>query len=134
MTPNTLDPDSESESSVVRLAQNRDVASLLGWHVMRNGSYETRNTTFIARDNIEETLFVTGAWAPMEPPSSGAKTLEVRLTNVLKDQILLQLQSLLDEIGAGESYNVLAQFCSSGATIAQQRRYFLRLGHSALIK
>lgn len=50
--PGTLVLGSDNESSFVRLAQNRDVAFRLGWHVLRNRSYETRNTTSIARDKI----------------------------------------------------------------------------------
>merc|ERR1711977_6001 len=92
--PDTLDPGSDSESSYVRLAQNKDVVFRLGWHVLRNRSYETRNTTSIARDEIEETFFASGAWASIESSFLGAKTLKIRLSNVLKDQILLQLPSL----------------------------------------
>lgn len=136
--PDTLDPGSDSESSYVRLAQNKDVIFRLGWHVLRNRSYETRNTTSIARDKIEETFFASGAWASIESSFLGAKTLKIRLSNVLKDQILLQLPSLLDDVGAGiaASHNILAQLGSSRATIADQRRYLLQVSHdlSALIR
>jgi len=136
--PDTLDPGSDSESSYVKLAQNKDVIFRLGWHVLRNRSYETRNVNSVARNKTEETFFATGAWNSVDTSSLGAKSLKVRLSNVLKDQILLQLPGLLEDVsvGIGASHSLLEQLGSSRATSADQRRYLLQISHelSTLIK
>ncbi|KAK4552408.1 hypothetical protein LTR86_010422 [Recurvomyces mirabilis] len=42
--PDTLSVGSESESSYLRLAQNRDVVLNLGWHVVKNRSFRRRTS------------------------------------------------------------------------------------------
>ncbi|KAM0716833.1 hypothetical protein Q7P37_007637 [Cladosporium fusiforme] len=58
--PDTLDPGSDSENAYVKLAQNKDVIFRLGWHVLKNRSYETRNVTSAIRDKTED------AFSPQE--------------------------------------------------------------------
>ena len=48
--PNTLPVSSESELAYT----NQDVEFRLGWHVLRNRGYETRNTCMEAQDAAEE--------------------------------------------------------------------------------
>ena len=136
--PDTLDPGSDSQISYVKLAQNRDVIFRLGWHVLRNRCYKTKGATSVARDKMEEEFFAAGAWASINAASLGAKPLKVRLSNVLKDQILLQLPGLVEDVSTEicASHHVLEQLGSSRGTVSEQRRYLLQVSHdlSALIK
>jgi GTP-binding protein EngB required for normal cell division len=136
--PDTLDPGSDSENSYVKLARNKDVVFRLGWHVLRNRSYETRDATSVARDKTEQTFFATGAWTSIDASSLGAKPLKIRLSNILKDQILLQLPGLLEDVSVGitASHSLLEQLGSSRSALRDQRRYLLQVSHdlSALIK
>jgi GTP-binding protein EngB required for normal cell division len=136
--PDTLDPGSDSENSYVKLARNKDVVFRLGWHVLRNRSYETRDATSVARDKTEHTFFATGAWTSIDASSLGAKPLKIRLSNILKDQILLQLPGLLEDVSVGiaASHSLLEQLGSSRSALRDQRRYLLQVSHdlSALIK
>ncbi|KJK73320.1 hypothetical protein H634G_11536 [Metarhizium anisopliae BRIP 53293] len=82
----------------VKLAENKDVAFRLGWHILKNRDYKMRDATSTERDEAEERFFESGIWATMNPRQLGVKSLKPRLSNVLKDQILLQLPSLLNDL------------------------------------
>ena len=106
--------------------------------MLRNRSYETRSVTSVARDKTEETFFAAGAWTSTDTSSLGAKSLKVRLSNVLKEQILLQLPGLVEDVSAGisASHSLLEHLGGSKATVGDQRRYLLQVSHefSTLIK
>ncbi|KAK5111169.1 hypothetical protein LTR85_012251 [Meristemomyces frigidus] len=136
--PDTLDAGSDSEAAYFKLAQNKDVVFRLGWHVLKNRSYELRATTSSERDENEESFFSTGIWTSMDPMYLGVRWLKTRLSNVLKDQILRQLPGLLEDVTAGilASHTRLAQLGSSRTTLVDQHRYLLRISHdiSVLMK
>ena len=136
--PDTLDAGSDSETAYVKLAQNEDVSFRLGWHVLKNRSYETRNASSSERDEEERIFFATGVWAAMDPSCVGVDSLKERLSNVLKEQILHQLPSLLHdvEVGIGESRTKMVRLGNSRVTFADQRQYLLQVAQefSALIK
>ena len=136
--PDTLDAGSDSETAYVKLAQNEDVSFGLGWHVLKNRSYETRNASSSERDEEERIFFATGVWAAMDPSCVGMDSLKERLSNVLKEQILHQLPSLLHdvEVGIGESRTKMVRLGNSRVTFADQRQYLLQVAQefSALIK
>jgi hypothetical protein len=52
--PDTLHAGSDSENSVVELAENKDVAFRLGRHVLQNRDYNTRHASMAERDKAEE--------------------------------------------------------------------------------
>lgn len=136
--PDTLDEGSESERSYFQLAQNKDVKFRLGWHVLKNRSYEMRDATSRERDEDEARFFSNGIWTSLDPAQVGVEALKSRLSRVLKDQILIQLPSLLQDVESGiqESEERLDKLGQSRSTIEEQRRYLGRLGHdfSGLMK
>ncbi|KAI9658658.1 MAG: hypothetical protein M1821_002218 [Bathelium mastoideum] len=136
--PDTLDAGSDSEASYLRLAQNKDVAFRLGWHVLKNRNYEMRDATSTERDEAEDKFFATGTWTAMDPACLGVKSLKPRLSNVLKDQILRQLPTLLQDVDAGiaECRIRLDRLGTSRSTFEEQRRYLLRVSEhfSVLIR
>ncbi|KAK3617636.1 hypothetical protein LTR56_025148 [Elasticomyces elasticus] len=83
--PDTLSKDSDSEAAYITMAQNKDVVFRLGWHVLRNRSFETRDVSAEARD-LEETRFLeSGPWASLNPSTVGIRSLKPRLSNILRD-------------------------------------------------
>ncbi|OXV05809.1 hypothetical protein Egran_06423 [Elaphomyces granulatus] len=136
--PDTLDSGSDSQRAYVELAQNKDVKFRLGWHVLRNRSYDMRDATATERDEAEAQFFAQGIWTSLDPTQMGITTLKPRLSNVLKDQILLQLPSLLQDVESGiqECKGRLERLGDSRSTIEEQRRYLGRISHkfSSLMK
>jgi GTP-binding protein EngB required for normal cell division len=136
--PDTLDTGSDSEAAYLKLAQNKDVVFRLGWHVLKNRSYEMRGASSAERDQAEEEFFTTGIWTSMDPTHLGIKSLKPRLSNVLKDQILHQLPSLLQDVRLAieESQARLNRLGTSRGTLEEQRRYLIRVSQdfSGLMK
>ncbi|GAO15862.1 uncharacterized protein UV8b_07746 [Ustilaginoidea virens] len=125
--PDALDVGSDSEIAYLKLAQNKDVVFRLGWHVLKNRDFKTRDATSAERDEAEEAFFSKGVWTSMDPSLLGVKSLKPRLSNVLKDQILQQLPDLLQDVDA-EMAACEAQLRRLGTprgTLKEQRKYLL---------
>ncbi|KAF2795082.1 hypothetical protein K505DRAFT_360520 [Melanomma pulvis-pyrius CBS 109.77] len=126
--PDTLDAGSDSEAAYVKLAQNMDVVFRLGWHVLKNRNYEMRDASLTEHDKAEEEFFATGIWTSMDPTHLGVTSLKPRLSNVLKDQILHQLPSLLRDVqyAHSECQTRLDRLGTPRITFEEQRRCLLR--------
>jgi hypothetical protein len=136
--PDTLDEGSDSERFFVELAQNKDVEFRLGWHVLRNRSYATRDASTSERDSEEAGFFSRGVWTNLEASQLGVAALRLRLSYVLRDQIVVQLPSVLEDIEAGikQCKDKLARLGASRTSISEQRRYLFKAstGFSSLLK
>ena len=99
--PDTLDVGSSSESYFVRLAQNREENLRLGWHVLKNRNFEERGVTSAERDAIESEFFLQGLWDSIDSSHCGVAALRVRLSAILKDQIIAQLPKLVQDVEGG---------------------------------
>ena len=101
--PDTLDVGSKSESYFVRLAQNLEpTAELrLGWHVLKNRKFEESGVSSAERDAIESEFFSQGLWNSIDPSHCGVASLRERLSAILRDQILAQLSSLVQDVERG---------------------------------
>ncbi|OTA99725.1 hypothetical protein M426DRAFT_268936 [Hypoxylon sp. CI-4A] len=129
--PDTLDVGSQSETDYFNLVQNRDVKFRLGWHVMRNRDFKTRDATNEERDRAELKFFEQGVWAGLSRSQKGAGTLCTRLSEVLKDQILDQLPDVLDEIQRqlDDCSGKLEKLGTARGTLIEQRKYLLNVSH-----
>lgn len=127
--PDTLDVGSESEGYFVRLARNLEEELRLGWHVLKNRKFEERHVSSIQRDNIESEFFSQGLWASIDPSHCGVAALKVRLSAVLRDQILAQLSSLVQDVedGIHDCDDRLDRLGPVRGTTQQQLRYLLRV-------
>lgn len=136
--PDTLDAGSESEVAYVTLAQNKDVVFRLGWHVLKNRNYDMRDATSAERDASETEFFGKGVWSSLDPRILGVKALKPRLSNVLRDQIMLQLPPLVQDVRSeiSDCQERLARLGTARNTFAEQRRYLLRVSRevSTLIR
>jgi len=93
--PDCLPTGSESEGDFVALAQNKDIYFKLGWHVLRNRSYEERDCSFEERNRVEKEFFARGAWKGLD---TGIKTLRSRLSTLLLNHIKRELPRVRQEI------------------------------------
>jgi GTP-binding protein EngB required for normal cell division len=127
--PDTLDVGSDSESYFVRLAQNLEAELRLGWHVLKNRKFEERDVTSAERDAIEGQFFSRGLWESIDSSHCGVAALKVRLSAVLKDQILAQLPSLEKDVedGIHDCADGLARLGPVRGTMQQQLSYLLRV-------
>ncbi|KAI2622504.1 P-loop containing nucleoside triphosphate hydrolase protein [Hypoxylon sp. NC1633] len=126
--PDTLDEGSDSERFYAELCQNKDVKFRLGWHVLRNRNYAERDNLTTERDKTEEGFFSRGIWTLLEASQLGVAALRVRLSNVLRDQILKQLPSVLEDVETGikQCEAKLLKLGASRITVPEQRRYLLK--------
>jgi len=97
--------------------------------VLRNRTFAERNEPTAVRDAAETEFFSQGVWRCLKPTQMGVAALRMRLSHVLRDQILLQLPSVLDDVAAGinECKMSLERLGTAGATLAEQRRYLLKV-------
>lgn len=121
--PDTLSPGSESEKAFIELAQNQDINFRLGWHVVRNRDYESRDTTTEARDTAEAQFFTQGAWATLPRPIVGIGALRDRLSRILFQHIKSELPGLIRDIQSGidNCRTQLAKFGEARSTPDEQR-------------
>ncbi|KAH7037042.1 P-loop containing nucleoside triphosphate hydrolase protein [Microdochium trichocladiopsis] len=128
--PDMLDSGSDSESYWVRLAQNAEVELRLGWHVLRNRNYEQRNSTSAERDAVEHKFFSHGIWAGVESSHCGVAALRIRLSSLLKAQIVSQLPSLVKDVedGISQCSKQLDKLGPSRESTKQQQGYLLSVG------
>jgi GTPase SAR1 family protein len=127
--PDTLHAGSESERSFVELAENKDVHFRLGWHILKNRDYDTRDCSQEERDQAERDFFAQGIWTTLPPHHVGISSLKPRLSTLLKDQILAELPSLIRDvqIGVNDCQKILQRLGASRGTVKEQRRHLLKV-------
>lgn len=130
--PDTLSVGSESELAFMELAKNEDIHFRLGWHVLKNRSYETRDFTAEERNKSESAFFEQGVWRSLSRSIVGISRLQSRLSNVLLDQIKAELPALAHDIqqAVDESEKQLGKLGAQRATIDEQRLFLLRIAQS----
>ena len=136
--PDTLSVGSESEAAFVDLARNEDVTFRLGWHVLKNRSYETREASSEERNATELAFFSQGIWKDLPRSMVGIFPLQARLSKVLLNQIKAELPTLVEDIekSVGEATKKLNKLGEKRANVDEQRLFLLRIGQSfqSLIK
>lgn len=98
--PDTLHPGSDSEADFVSLAKNGDpvVQFHLGWHILRNKGYDSKNFSFSERNHAEDEFFQQGVWKSFSKDSIGVKSLRVRLSGLLLNHIRKEMPTVCAEI------------------------------------
>lgn len=130
--PDTLHPGSDSENFYLRLAQNNEVSFKLGWHVLRNRDYPERELTSIERNRNEKEFFEKGVWTAVHTKHLGIDFLTQRLSEVLRDHIISQLPSVIQQIDDGirDCRAGISSLGASRSTTNEQRRYLLDISHN----
>ena len=97
--PDLLFAGSDSENAYVKLAKNDNIHFKLGWHVLKNRDYDTRDTTLAEQDAAEKQFFEERVWSTALPDTQlGIAKPRPRLSRVLLDQIEAELPSLNQDV------------------------------------
>ena len=127
--PDTLYAGSDSEVAFVKLAKNENIRFKLGWHVLKNRDYDTKDATMAERDLSERTFFEDRIWSTAVPLSQlGISTLRPRLSDVLLHQILRELPNLMSDVEEGIERSKLQLQTLGGprSSLPEQRNYLLQ--------
>lgn len=93
--PDALERHSNTEGKFWSLAMNKIVNLKLGWHVLRNRNFASRNTTRVDRDRIERDFFLNDStWRNLEAKACGASALTNRLAKALDERDLSRVTEL----------------------------------------
>lgn len=129
--PDALDATSGREREYINLANNSVEAHQLklGWHVLKNRSFVTRQSTSDERDHAEVEFFAQGVWAGLDRSKVGINTLRQRLSKILMQQIVVELPSLVKEIESGikEAKSGLERLGSPRDTPLAQRLHLSKI-------
>jgi hypothetical protein len=130
--PDTLHAGSGTESRFVLLAKNGIRPLRLGWHVLKNRDYDTRDASDATRDEAEKEFFSNWIWANLPRSNVGIDSLRNRLSKILLDQICSNLPFLISdiEIGVEECNGRLQKLGEPRNTTADQRRYLTSISSS----
>ncbi|KAL7658742.1 hypothetical protein ACMYSQ_004844 [Aspergillus niger] len=130
--PDTLEPNSEQEGTYLQFISNQKIRLQLGWHALRNRSFETRDIPDDSRDEREKDFFNQGRWSSLSRDSVGVESLRRRLSNILFMQIRRNLPGLIADIKAKASdrEKELSKLGPPRTTGQQQRGYLLNISSS----
>ncbi|KAJ5160329.1 P-loop containing nucleoside triphosphate hydrolase protein [Penicillium canariense] len=130
--PDILEAGSEEEGRYLQYIRNEEVRLKLGWHVLRNRSFETRESTDDKRDEKEKAFFEAGRWASLSRAQVGIDSLRHRLSNVLLKQICRSLPYLITDIQQkiDDHKHELAKLGVERSTPQQQRGFLLNISRN----
>ncbi|GAD94931.1 dynamin family protein [Paecilomyces variotii No. 5] len=127
--PDVLEANSDAEDTYIRLIQKKCVHLELGWHCVRNRSFETRDISDEERDEREKEFFKQGRWTTLPRESVGIDSLRRRLSSILLGHIRRNLPGLIADIQEKVTHREkkLLKLGPSRSTIQQQRGYLLNV-------
>ena len=130
--PDTLSVGSESEAAFVGLARNEDIKFRLGWHALKNRSYETKDSSTEERNAAETAFFEQGVWKTLTRSMVGISPLRGRLSKVLLEQIKAELPALVNDIqeAVEVSEERLSKLGTQRVTVDEQRLFLLSIAQS----
>lgn len=92
--PDRLPAGSGSEQSFIDLANNEDVFFKLGWHVLKNRTYEEGSSSFVDRNRSETRYFQTSNFSKLPKDCVGIDSLRNRLSRLLFNHVKQELPKL----------------------------------------
>jgi GTPase SAR1 family protein len=126
--PDTLFPNSGSETSFLELIRNEDIKFSLGWHVVRNPDSNENQT--VDPGTLEHDFFRKSRMSRIDPSKRGLSSLRTRLSEVLFRQIERELPSLMKEVfaAASRTRDGLERMGRSRTTIMEKRHFVMDIG------
>ncbi|KAJ5649811.1 uncharacterized protein N7484_003534 [Penicillium longicatenatum] len=127
--PDILEAGSDEEEDYIQYIKNEKVKLQLGWHVLRNRSFETRNVSDDERDSQEMGFFEKGRWKSLSREQVGIESLRRRLSNILLTHVRRNLPGLIADIQERISQNelALAKMGTSRTTLHEQRQFLINI-------
>ncbi|KAF7879541.1 hypothetical protein EAF04_000736 [Stromatinia cepivora] len=96
--PDRLPAWSGLESKFLELARNQDAFFKLGWHVLKNRSFEEGNSSLMERNASETTYFRTSNFKSLPKENVGINTLKSRLSLLLFEHVKEELPQLRQDL------------------------------------
>ncbi|KAL4923598.1 P-loop containing nucleoside triphosphate hydrolase protein [Aspergillus undulatus] len=127
--PDILESNSEEEETYLKFIRNEKIQLRLGWHALRNRSFESRNASDDARDAQEKEFFDQGQWASIPRESVGVDSLRRRLSSILLNHIQQNLPDLIADIQKKilDRDQKLSKLGGPRSTLQQQRGFLLNI-------
>jgi hypothetical protein len=127
--PDRLSPGSGSETKFLELARNEDVYFRLGWHVLKNRSYEQRDCSLEDRNFAESAYFSTSNFKTLPANNLGIDALRIRLSQLLFEHVKQELPKLRKDLedALDVAKNKIAKLGYSRATSLECRAYLSQL-------
>lgn len=127
--PDRLIAGSGSETAYINLAKNEDVFFKLGWHVVRNRSFEDTNSTFLERNATEAFYFRKSNFNCLPKTCVGIDTLRERLSLLLFEHVQQELPKLRVDLTKTleESEKQLSLLGSQRSTATDCKDYLVHL-------
>ena len=96
--PDRLPSGSGSEAAYLALASNKDIFFKLGWHVIKNRSFEEGDASFEERNASEATYFSKSNFKSLPPDCVGIDPLRLRLSALLFEHVKKELPKLREDL------------------------------------
>jgi GTPase SAR1 family protein len=96
--PDRLPAGSGSESAYINLARNEDIFFKLGWHVLKNRSFEEGNSSFEERNASEASYFRHSNFNCLQKGTVGIESLRERLSRLLFEHVKQELPKLHNDL------------------------------------
>ncbi|KAJ9363438.1 hypothetical protein DTO280E4_2420 [Paecilomyces variotii] len=127
--PDILEANSEEEDTYLHFIKNQKVHLQLGWHALRNRSFETRDISDDARDEREKAFFNQGRWNSLPRECVGIDSLRRRLSSILLKHIRHNLPGLITDIQEkiADREQKLSKLGPPRSTLQQQRGFLLNI-------
>ncbi|KAL3467097.1 P-loop containing nucleoside triphosphate hydrolase protein [Aspergillus heterothallicus] len=127
--PDILEANSEEEDLYLKFMRNEKTYLKLGWHALRNRSFETRDISDDARDDQEREFFNQGNWSSIPRDSVGVESLRRRLSSILLKHIQQNLPGLIADMKKkiADREERMSKLGSPRSTLQQQRGFLLNI-------
>lgn len=96
--PDRLPSGSGSENAYIELARNQDIFFKLGWHVLKNRTFEEKDLDLAGRNIAEATYFRTSNFKVLPEHCLGVNTLRNRLSVLLFEHVKQELPKLRSDL------------------------------------
>lgn len=127
--PDRLPSGSGSETAYIELAKNNDVFFKLGWHVLKNRTFEERDFDLMERNMAEAAYFRTSNFKVLPEHCVGVDTLRSRLSILLFEHVKQELPKLRTDLEEAliDAKTQLQVLGNKRTTAADCRAYLMRL-------
>ncbi len=127
--PDRLSAGSGSEKAFLELARNGDIFFKLGWHVLKNRTYEEGSSSFEERNLSESRYFRKSNFATLPKDCVGIDSLRDRLSQLLFNHVKQELPKLRKDLeeALADSRDQLEAMGDQRATPAECRTFLTQL-------